>query len=378
MRSIYAGQRGSVLVLFAITIPLLFLLSAIGFDVGYVYLQRAHMQNIADAAVLAGAQKLNGTVNDSDARDQTSFYINQNNTTADTAANQNIIITHPYKNDLQKIQVTLSENVPLFFFKYFGYTNMPVSVSAAAIKPSSGKGIFDYGIISASSNGILDLGPGGGNLYNVNMYSNNKVSQGGGNNTVNGEINTVNNSPWSTISQNSFFGKYTLNTSVSPIDISLQNSGLSNLVQQIKAQNLYSGDYKGSLNLQKLGKGLYVQGAFKPGWIEWNSDNSSLNATTIIIAEGDITFPSNNGMSMNSNNYVIYCSLNGNIDFTYNGPFYGILYAPNGKIKLSMGGSTYYGSIVGQTVTVGYGATTINYKNYLGTGSASGKIKLIE
>lgn len=378
MRFFPTQQKGSVLILFAITIPLLFLFSAIAFELGAVYIQRAHMQNIADAAALAGAKSLNGTTNDTDARNQASLYISQNNSDSDTAAGQTTSITHPYKNDLQKIQVTLAEDIPLYFFKYFGYNSMHLSVSAVASNSGSAKGLFDYGIISGSSSGVLNLGPGGSNTYNANLYSNYKISQGGGNNTVNGTISTVSNSAWSTTSQNSFFGKYTLNTGVSPIDISLGNSGLSDLIQQIKAQNTYNGNYTGALNLKNFGKGIYVKGNFAPGYIEWTSDNSILNSTTIVIAEGDISFGGNNGMSMSSNNYVIYCSLNGNITFTFNGPFYGILYAPKGNINLYMGGSTYYGSIVGQTLDLGYGATTINYKNYLGTGNASGKVSLIE
>lgn len=60
------SQRGAFMVFFAILVP--FFLSMIGFavDAGFVYMQKAKMQDIADAAALAGAARLN---DGSDARD---------------------------------------------------------------------------------------------------------------------------------------------------------------------------------------------------------------------------------------------------------------------------------------------------------------------
>lgn len=53
------SQRGAFMVFFAILVP--FFLGMIGFavDAGFVYMQKAKMQDIADAAALAGAARLN-------------------------------------------------------------------------------------------------------------------------------------------------------------------------------------------------------------------------------------------------------------------------------------------------------------------------------
>lgn len=63
---IVRSQRGAFMVFFAILVP--FFLGMIGFavDAGFVYMQKAKMQDIADAAALAGAARLN---DGSDARD---------------------------------------------------------------------------------------------------------------------------------------------------------------------------------------------------------------------------------------------------------------------------------------------------------------------
>ena len=81
---------------------------------------------------------------------------------------------------------------------------------------------------------------------------------------------------------------------------------------------------------------------------------------------------------MSPDNYVIYCSLNGDITLNFSAPFYGILYAPNGHIKLIMGSRTYYGKLVGQTLSLGDGTVTINSKNFPISGSGTGKVSLIE
>lgn len=60
-------QRGQVLLLYALMIPTLFFFVGITFDLSWYYLNVARMQNAADAAVLAGAQKLieqEGTLSD--------------------------------------------------------------------------------------------------------------------------------------------------------------------------------------------------------------------------------------------------------------------------------------------------------------------------
>ena len=60
-------QRGQVLLLYALMIPTLFFFVGVTFDLSWYYLNVARMQNAADAAVLAGAQKLieqEGTLSD--------------------------------------------------------------------------------------------------------------------------------------------------------------------------------------------------------------------------------------------------------------------------------------------------------------------------
>ena len=51
-------QRGSVIIIFAVCLFLLVGLAALAVDIGYVYTTRSELQNVADAAALAGARYL--------------------------------------------------------------------------------------------------------------------------------------------------------------------------------------------------------------------------------------------------------------------------------------------------------------------------------
>ena len=373
MRS-YNNQKGSILVLMAITIPFLFALSALAVDLSYLYAQRAHMQNIADAAALAGASQL-GLSNDA-SKEMAQTYVARNSNASD--ASSNVSYTCLIENGIKKIRVDITKNAPLVFMKYFKFNTAPLTVYAIASYSGGGPGLFDYTAISGASNGILKFGGGGSNKYNGLFHSNYRFHPGGGSNTLqSGAITAVDAKIWDIAVTPSYFPiNGTATGGVAPIDISLENSGLKSLIDQIKKQNVYAGNYTTGVDFSSFGTGIYVTGSFMPGWIKYEGN---LDTTTIVIAEGNITIPSNNGKTISENNHIILCSLTGDIKFTFNGPFYGILYAPQGSITLDMGNSTFNGSIVGNTLMLGAGATNINGKSFPGVGGGGApKIRLIE
>ena len=58
-RRILKEQRGAFMVFFAILVPLFIGMIGFAVDAGFIYMQKAKMQDIADAAALAGAARLN-------------------------------------------------------------------------------------------------------------------------------------------------------------------------------------------------------------------------------------------------------------------------------------------------------------------------------
>ena len=53
-------EKGVILVATAIMLPVLLAAMGMAFDIGRLYMEKAKMQNMADAAVLAGVAELNG------------------------------------------------------------------------------------------------------------------------------------------------------------------------------------------------------------------------------------------------------------------------------------------------------------------------------
>lgn len=103
MNRFHFNQKGSILMLMAFTIPFLFAISAIAVDCGYLYVQRSHMQNVADAAVLAGASKLG--VGKTDAQQLALTYIEKNKKASDggIGIGNGIEISFPNEDSAKKI-----------------------------------------------------------------------------------------------------------------------------------------------------------------------------------------------------------------------------------------------------------------------------------
>lgn len=395
-------QKGSVFILMAITIPFLLLSSAIAVDVGALYVQRSHMQNIADAAALAGASQLQ--TSESAAKSLAQNYGKKNGETILDGQ-----ITFLTDGTTKKIRVDINKDAPLLFFKYFQDvlgTNIipPFALTVHAIAASTGgtKNIFDYSLLSGAKEGeaintkqtsqyaykyntspdprVMNLGSGGGNTYNGKIHSNYQIFTANNNNTTNALFSTVSSVGWT--SNSSGIQNTPVATNSNAIDIAVASSPLSNIIANLKTNSNYlgnysSGNYTTSFDTAVLaanGKGLYVHGNFKPDYTQ------SLANSTIIIADGDIFVPSENGRPL-GDNHIIFCSLHGNIYYNFGSTFNGILYAPEGNIMVS-GQVIFNGSIVGQTVIAADGNNIITHKDFPETSGAgsnsSTKIQLIE
>jgi Flp pilus assembly protein TadG len=122
MINIIGNNRGSVTILFSVV--LLYLLALIGLciDVGYVYTQKAKMQNSVDAAVIAGAYELPITAK---ARVQAKKYLTVNGMDADKAS-------FKFDNTNNRIKLTYSTKIETFFLRMLGFKIVEVGVVAAA------------------------------------------------------------------------------------------------------------------------------------------------------------------------------------------------------------------------------------------------------
>ena len=171
------GQRGQSILMVALSLPVFMFLLAIVFDLGMYFVQASRLQNVADAAALAGAAaytnncttkliskpsdmdfdtpfetKLSGTdytfetiYDKEEADEHAGYYIRENSNDnysindADTVLWYAHIITTLVDHStaaytgLYCYRVDLKEPVPSHFAKYFGFDTFDVTASAVAL-----------------------------------------------------------------------------------------------------------------------------------------------------------------------------------------------------------------------------------------------------
>ncbi|MCA0987532.1 pilus assembly protein TadG-related protein [Guptibacillus algicola] len=116
-----SNQRGSTMVMVAISITVLLGAAAMVVDVGRMYHEKSTLQNAVDAAALAGAQELITSRNKA-------------TTVAGTYAEENgyPVSYCDIRTGVDTIQVSQETKVPMTFAKVFGMKNAKVSASAKA------------------------------------------------------------------------------------------------------------------------------------------------------------------------------------------------------------------------------------------------------
>ncbi|WP_349409453.1 pilus assembly protein TadG-related protein [Pseudalkalibacillus sp. SCS-8] len=115
-------EKGSAIVMIGLAMVALLAILGLVIDGGSLYMTKSHLQKVANAAVLSGAQELTTTENE----------VRQ--------VVQSILTDHDEGESLEtmtikmgdEVRVNLHKNVPLFFSALFGVDTTPVEVEAAA------------------------------------------------------------------------------------------------------------------------------------------------------------------------------------------------------------------------------------------------------
>lgn len=129
---IIKNEDGQVLLLVALMMVVLIGLVALTIDFGQVYVTKAKLQNAADAASLAGVQKLP----DKNAAEDTA--INYAGLNGVQGLGTLVTVITPYNEDPSKIEVVCLKNVQYTFARVLGFKNVDVSARAVAQKESWG------------------------------------------------------------------------------------------------------------------------------------------------------------------------------------------------------------------------------------------------
>lgn len=163
--------------------------AALAVDMGYLYSERAKMVTAADAAALAGVQKLVMS-NDSSGSEQWAREIAKEN-----GADENKIDVH-VDTGAKEVEVQVGETKNLFFARVLGRQQSDVGARAKARAGIfvGGKNIVPFGVEKqyweSGEEGILKLGAGDGENGNYLALDFNRINtQNSGNNGNNGGNN---------------------------------------------------------------------------------------------------------------------------------------------------------------------------------------------
>jgi Flp pilus assembly protein TadG/formylmethanofuran dehydrogenase subunit C len=390
------GQRGAVVIWFALLLPVLLGFAALAVDLARLNLIKVELQNAADAAALAGARSLTDPAGTKPyswqvAEDTATTVAKKNyangalvqgaNANIDQDANVsvdsgfwNFTSTPPsytaghvsnHTGDIPAVHATVSiSGLNLFFAPILGINTKDIHASAVAILSGAG-GPFDYGIFSGSTTSNLSINGSG---YNVkgSVHTNKNL-------TINGSSITITDAAEAkgTITTNGSginIGSRSPNSSL----ISMPDYSASIAAAAAAAHQTYTGSktFNGS---GITSDPIYVQGS--PGTVTVNG--SAFTATGAVLADGNITI---NGSGMASaNSQVCFYSKNG--DITINGSGYalnGVLYAPNGRIIINGSGITINGSVVGNQVNINGSTIKVNRTDYQITSLPGSHVQLVE
>jgi Flp pilus assembly protein TadG len=149
-------NKGQIIILFMLMIPVFLGVAALTVDVGNIWLTRVHLQTTADAAALSAAKKLPSSAV---AESYAEAYTQQNGFSSD-----HVTITTPYDGDANKIRVQVNGIANFTFGRIFGLTSRSLEAHATAYR-------YVVGITGSAPLAVGDAGYVVGDSYQIKTSS---------------------------------------------------------------------------------------------------------------------------------------------------------------------------------------------------------------
>lgn len=142
-------QKGAILILTALALPLFIAGTGLAVDLGNMYVHKARLQNSTDAAVIAGGYQYAENESTTDTYDKIDEYMVLNQNTNPYTIDD--VKYKTYDDDSIKITLTASEEVPLYFLKAIidKDAGTVTAKSTAKLAPNGGgvPKMFEYAMI---------------------------------------------------------------------------------------------------------------------------------------------------------------------------------------------------------------------------------------
>ena len=185
MKRFLKREDGQAMVIMAFALVAIMGFGAFGIDLGRVAVQQSSLQNIADAAALAGAQDL-PTATTSIATAITYADTNGLKGVENGIAKNGdtITVTTPYAGDVKEIEVVCKRTVDYTFARVLGLNSKDVTARAVVRVTNAGGAAFGYALFAGA--GTVTLG-GSSHVVGGSIYGRDGVNLGN-QATVNGDV----------------------------------------------------------------------------------------------------------------------------------------------------------------------------------------------
>jgi hypothetical protein len=173
------AEPGQTIVSFAIMLPVLLGLLALGVDMSALFAQRVQVQSAADLAALAAGTDLP----DAAVVTQTARDFSGHNGFTHGSGGVTVAVTTPYTGDENKAEVLITQQAPTFFARFLGVGQVPLLGRAVAMREATGHYAVFAGRDECPDGGdpVLDW-PGSSNNVNGSVHSNGNFKLGGSDN----------------------------------------------------------------------------------------------------------------------------------------------------------------------------------------------------
>lgn len=334
-------DSGQAAVMFLLLIPIIIAFIGLAMDISLVFYNKAVLQDALDLSALAAVQE---TVKNHGQVESTAIEYGRKN-----GVNANELkVKHPYNNDNYKVQLIGTRTIELTFLPIIGIKTTTISATSVAEAYLENKTVYqekglDYAIFSGSVDVHLDI-KGNSSIVNGNIHGNKNVNYQGTGHVLNGNLE---------VSGGKIGGenKVTVN-------------GSKNLTSPVLPMpNLAFQDYASKANKTFQGDQIFNNVTIDGVWLingNVKFNGGRIVGKGIILATGSIDFPGNNVQYSSSDDLLALYAL-GDITLSCtNNNINGVLYAPNGTIRINGSNNTFYGALIANSVQWATSDLTIN------------------
>ncbi len=348
MKQIFKDQRGTAIVLFVLMFTVICGISGLVVDLGYVFYNKHKLQNAVDAAALAAAQQI---INNPGQITYSAEDIAEKNGVSPSE----LTINHPYQVDENKVEVSATQMLDYFFMQILGFNSTTISARAVAMRYNCidfTDEALKYAIFSGSTSLPLTFA-GEGSIINGDVHGNNNVSLHGVGHTINGNVSAV-----GTISSinDTITGTITEGSPKLPIPVFDFNTYAYHADKVFNEDVTLNGEVtidgiwlvNGNIHISGCrvsGKGIILAtGEIQiSGSLEYNTYKAEYYASNPEYNEILEYNSSDSLLSLYSQTDIQISAVNADI--------YGVLYAPNGQIRINGSGNTVHGALIADQVT---------------------------